>query len=201
MATLQLQQLPASAALPGLKTPPTPWRAAAMNLPKQQQQNRQRDAAMTIGPRSSAPAGTGKLKAAADASRTTPTVPAATACAATAATAAAAALPTAGPIYRYRKRRGGAAAAEGFPEQVSRGPPLLFSRATESVYMLLEPIVGMEGAKPNVELHMAAPIVVLNRNEALSPSGGATGADVLFRPHSTKRVVIKVREEITGILT
>lgn len=197
MATVQLQQLPASAALPASKSPPAPWRAPAANLPKQQQQqNRLRDAAiMTVGPRPSPPTGAGKLAVAADASG--PAAPAAGA-----ATGAAAALLAAGPVYRFRTRRGGAAAAKGCPEQVLQGPPLLHSRVNGGAYVLLDPIVGMEGAKPHAELHMAAPIVLLNRKEAMSPSGGATGADALFCPHPTKRVVVKVRGErpLTHIL-
>ena len=207
MATATLQQRHASAVPSALESPPAQVRIL-VNLTEQQQPHRRRrqqqrqhkqpeTAIVMPGPRLSSPMGARALATAGGimvAAASTHPAPASSALA-VAAAAPAVADPSAGPVYRYRKREGAADAAAECTEQVQQGAPLLFSRTAGQVYVLMEPIVGMEGAKPHTDLHMAAPIVVLNMKEALSPIGGATGADVLFRPHSTKRVAVKVRGE------
>ena len=78
-------------------------------------------------------------------------------------------------------------------------PPLLFSKVARQSYALLQPIEGLATGKAHVQVHLAAPIVVLrsplqSRNlpaqyvaQQLPPSS----ADVLYYPHPTKRVVVK----------
>lgn len=187
MASVQTQQLPASAAPCTFQSPPL-RRPAPTNLYGQQkQQKHQYDKAiMTIDTLPSAPTGAGGLAAA-------PAAPPAPAPAATGT-----AIPTSGPIHRYRKRKSkkGATTAPSGPEQEKeQGPPLLFSKVAGQVYVLLDSIVGMEATKPHVEVLLAAPIVVLSRKMAAAAGSGAAGSvDVLFRPHPTKRVVVKVSQ-------
>ncbi len=197
MTSLQLQQ-------------PVAWEAP--NSPLRQQskiqlydnQQLQHDKGTSTSPPPPAPRGAGGLSEA-------PAAPATAA--ARAATATATATPTAGSLYRFR--RGGAHKRKGSTSSSTSGdndaaPPLLFSKPAGQVYVMLEPIVGVERAKPHAQVLLAAPIVVLDRTVSKKKksraSGGkgsaATGGDdVLFRPHPTKRVVVKVRGGATSSIS